>query len=333
VAAAGRAPRGFRSARVVLEPLLLAVVRALAAGESLERAAARPVRIEPAPGVLVVPLRTPTLPPATHTNCVLVGRDEIAIIEPASPHAEEIDRVLALVDELAAEGRRVVGLLLTHHHVDHVGGAERLRAALGVPLCAHAETARRLSGRVSIDRTIAEGEEIFGLRALFTPGHAPGHLCYLDPRSRVLVAGDMVAGEGTILIAREDAGDMRLYLDSLARLAALDLHAVVPAHGPPSAEPRALFERYILHRRMREQRVLACLEAAGGSASAADLLPKVYDDTPRAAWPWAEISLDAHLGKLEAEGQIQEAGGVWQLLDRRSPTGAHVTTDTSPKRS
>jgi len=302
----------WEHAQVVLEPLLLAATRAVAAGEAFERAALRPARVEPAPGVLVVPLRTPTLPPATHTNCVLVGAGaEVVLIEPATPYPDERARLEAIVAQLAAAGRRVVALLLTHHHLDHVGAAAELRERLGVPLLAHQETARRV--RVPVDRTLADGEQAFGIQALFTPGHAPGHLCYLEPQTRTLVAGDMVAGEGTILVSPLDDGDMGLYLDSLARLRALDLHALVPAHGPPTAAPRALLEHYLSHRLMREERVVAALRSRGGVARADQILAQVYDDTPRAAWPLAALSLDAHLAKLVRDGRAQRDGAAFRL--------------------
>src|SRR6185436_18625510 len=99
-----------------------------------------------------------------------------------------------------------------------------LRARLGAPLWAHAETARLLSGRVAIDRVIEEGERIeldgpapIALEAVHTPAHAPGHLCFWEAQSRSLIAGDMVASVGTIVIQPED-GDMQAYLASLERL-------------------------------------------------------------------------------------------------------------------
>jgi glyoxylase-like metal-dependent hydrolase (beta-lactamase superfamily II) len=296
-------------AEIVMEPLLLAAVRALAGGVPLDEAARHPARVEPAPGILVVPMRTPTLPPATHTNSILVGDRELALVEPATPYADEVDRFSALLDELGRAGRRVVALFLTHHHGDHIAAAADMRERLGVPLCAHAETARRID--VKVDRELADGEEAFGLRAIFTPGHAPGHLCYLEPRTRTLLAGDMVAGEGTILIAPQDDGDMTQYLDSLARMAALDAHVLVPAHGPPIASPRALCEHYIKHRLMREDKVVAALQK--GPARPDELLPAVYDDTPRAAWPLAAISLLAHLEKLAREGRARAEGDRWRL--------------------
>ena len=296
-------------AELVMEPLLLATVRALAAGVPIDEAVRHPARVEPAPGILVVPMRTPTLPPATHTNSILVGDRELALVEPATPYDDEVDRFSAILDELGRAGRRVVALFLTHHHGDHIAAAAEMRDRLAVPLCAHAETARRI--HVKVDRELADGEEAFGLRAIFTPGHAPGHLCYLEPRTRTLLAGDMVAGEGTILISPQDDGDMGQYLDSLAKMAALDAYVLVPAHGPPCASPRALCEYYIKHRLMREDKVVSALQ--GGPARPDELLPTVYDDTPRAAWPLAAMALLAHLQKLARDGRACAEGDRWRL--------------------
>jgi glyoxylase-like metal-dependent hydrolase (beta-lactamase superfamily II) len=303
--------RRFEAGEIVLEPVLLAAARAVARGVPIERAAAQPVRVEPAPGVLVVPLRTPTLPPATHTNAVLIGDSELTLIEPATPYPDEQARLEALLAELAASGRRVRALVVTHHHNDHVGAAAAMRERLNVPLYAHPETARRLP--VTIDEVLDEGDELAGLRVLHTPGHAPGHLCLLEPRTRTLVAGDMVAGQGTILIVPADDGDMAVYLESLRRLAELDLHVVVPAHGPTIARPRKLFLHYIAHRLQREQRVVDAL--SNGPQDAAALLPIVYADTDRAAWPIAAVSLDAHLRKLISERRVAQNGAVYELTD------------------
>ena len=82
--------------------------------------------MEVAPGISMLSLRTPTLPPATHTNAYLVGTRECVLVEPASPYAEEIERVAGWVERFLEQGGELRAILLTHHHPDHVGGANAL---------------------------------------------------------------------------------------------------------------------------------------------------------------------------------------------------------------
>lgn len=263
---------------------------------------------ELAEGVRVVELRTPTLPPATATNTLVVGNRRLAVIEPATPYAEERADLDAV---LGALGGEVVAILLTHHHADHTGYAEELRARTGAPIYAHAETARRLG--FAVDVLLSDGAEVeldagFSLTALFTPGHAPGHLVYCERRSGVAYAGDMVAGVGTILIDPEDSGDMTEYLRSLDRIAAATPSLLVPAHGPVLRDPDGVVRRYKAHRQMREDRVLAAIFEEPRDLS--EVLAAAYADTSRDLWWLASRSLEAHLRKLEAEGRVWRRGGA-----------------------
>lgn len=268
-----------------------------------------------APGLWRLALRTPTLPPATTTNTlVVVGRD-VAVIEPATPDPGEQARLDRALDELDAAGHRLVAILITHHHGDHVGYADALRRARGVPIVAHAATAQRVP--FAVDRILDDGARLdlgdgVALRAVFTPGHAPGHLVYLEERSQVVYAGDMIAGEGTILIDPHDGGDMAEYLASLRRLGDLGAAALVPAHGPVLRDPLAVVEHYIAHRLAREARVIGAM--AAGPRSLRALLADAYADVPPALWPIAERSLEAHLRKLMAEGRAA-FDGAWRLVD------------------
>jgi glyoxylase-like metal-dependent hydrolase (beta-lactamase superfamily II) len=275
---------------------------------------APPELIPVAPRIRVLALRTPTLPPATRTNTYLVGPDSGVqwVVDPGSPYADQQGVLDHTIASEAAAGRPLGGILLTHHHGDHVGGASALAARWNVPIAAHAATAKRLAGRVAITRELLDDEVVEAggdvtLRCVFTPGHADGHLCF--EVGGAVIAGDMVAGIGWILIDPAE-GDMALYLASLERL--LERPAMLlPAHGPAISDGAAKLREYIEHRLMREARVVAAL-ARRGDAGLADLVSEVYSDTPRAMWPLAQRSLRAHLDKLAKEGKAVEVGsGRW----------------------
>jgi ribonuclease/clavin/mitogillin len=259
--------------------------------------------------------RTPTLPPATHTNSYALGAREVLLVEPATPYPDEQRAWIAWARSLPSAGRTPMAILATHHHIDHVGGLEVLTRELGLPLWAHAETATRVDSPVG--RLLADGESIVlagpvseRWHVLHTPGHAPGHICLWNDAEGALVVGDMVASVGTILIDPVD-GDMRLYLEQLERLAVLDARVAFPAHGDPIDDPTALFRRYVAHRGMREAKVLAAIAKRGAAAGTAEeILPDAYDDVSPAVWPIALLSLKAHLKKLVDDGRVLVANGA-----------------------
>jgi endoribonuclease LACTB2 len=274
------------------------------------------------PGLRVFPVRTPTLPPATHTNCYIVGHGrDLIVIDPASPWEEEQERLDRVIDDLIAQGHRVREVVLTHHHPDHSGGAEALARRLGVPIAAHATTRALLQGRVSVDRLIADGE-VFDLpgdrpgarprrlRAHVLEGHADGHLAFHEEVTNGVIAGDMVAGTGTIIVDPPE-GKMALYIDSLRRLRALGARVLYPAHGPPIGDPAKFVDEYISHRLGREAKVLAAV--AAGAATVEELVPRAYTDVKPELYPFAARSLLAHLQKLEQEGHVKVRDDVWQL--------------------
>lgn len=310
----------WRRGEVIAAPPILHLLRVLAedgpeAGLGRLR---RPVeadlgpyrRIEFRPGVLMFPLRTRTLPPADRTNAYLLGTRERVLIDPGTPFPDEIDRLRRALAALAAEGGRVTAIWLTHHHPDHVGGVEAMRHLLGVPVLAHPETARRLAPRgIAVDGELADGQRVvldgpepFPVRILHTPGHARGHLCFLDETGGSLVAGDVVAGLGTIVIDPPE-GDMDDYLATLERLAELAPATLFPAHGPPLLDAAAKLRGYVEHRLWREGKVLAAWN--DGLRDPRVMLPVVYDDAPREAWPLAARQIEAHLVRLRRAGRIR----------------------------
>jgi glyoxylase-like metal-dependent hydrolase (beta-lactamase superfamily II)/8-oxo-dGTP pyrophosphatase MutT (NUDIX family) len=318
---AGDAITRWRKMEVIAAPPILHILRVLAedgpeAGLARLRDPAEATlgvfrRVEFRPGVLLVPLATPTLPPATHTNAIVLGCGQAILVDPGSPSPREIGRLLDAVAALPGRlGRQVTAIWLTHHHPDHVGGVPAVRRALGVPVCAHRATAERLAERgITVDRELADGERVvlagdppMAVRVLHTPGHARGHLCFLEEDGGSLVAGDMISGLSTIVIDPPE-GDMDDYLASLERLRGLAPRTLFPAHGPVLVDGAARFAELIGHRLEREERVLAAWNE--GLREPAAIVPRAYDEVPAGAAPLAARQVAAHLERLRRAGRIR----------------------------
>jgi endoribonuclease LACTB2 len=303
--------------RIVLAMPTLHTIRVLAEGShglpgrlrQIPEANGVPSRhVHVRPALTMVPLRTQTILPATHTNAVVIGDGDVVVVDPGSQDPDELRALYEVIDAALAANRSVLAILLTHHHRDHLAGVDLVRARYGAPVWAHP----MVSERIRIDRGLREGEgiEIKGrhprrLRVLETPGHSRSHLAFLEETSRTVVAGDLVSGLGTVVIDPPD-GNLSDYLASLKRLLPLDLETLVPGHGPPTRGVDRMLRAVLEHRRMREERVLEAL--ATGPRDQDSLRAEVYADTPDAAPDLAAKTLRAHLEKLVSEGRVRLVG-------------------------
>src|SRR2546430_3722360 len=280
-------------------------------------------RIEFRPNYVCFPVRTPTKPPATHTNCYLIYTSlEILVIDPGSPYEDEQEALAACIDELIAEGRIVREIILTHMHPDHVGGVNVLRTHLGknVTVAAHRLTAEALSDSIRVDRFIEDSEvvEISGspqiaLQALHTPGHARGHLCFYEERTGTLVSGDNLLGLGSVLIDPPE-GNVRAYLQSLERMQAIrNLSVIFGGHGPAIGNPYGKIAEYISHRLEREHNILEAVR--DGVTTTNEIVARVYIDVSPRALAMAERAVLAHLEKLEADGLVLRTDNGWHDVE------------------
>jgi glyoxylase-like metal-dependent hydrolase (beta-lactamase superfamily II) len=179
-------------------------------------------------------------------NCSVIGDEatrEAMVIDPG----DDIDDVLALIRKHNLQVKQIV---VTHAHIDHVGGAMKLRAATGAPILLNQNDYELLKmldvqaswigvadpGKVEIDQSLGHADTVTAgsLKAevLHTPGHTAGSICLYFPLEKKLIAGDtLFAGS----IGRTDlpGGSFEKIIRSLREqvLALPDETVVVPGHG------------------------------------------------------------------------------------------------------
>jgi glyoxylase-like metal-dependent hydrolase (beta-lactamase superfamily II) len=179
-------------------------------------------------------------------NCSVIGDEttrEAMVIDPG----DDIEDVLTLVGKHNLQVKQIV---ITHAHIDHVGGAMKLRAATGAPILLNQNDHALLKmldvqaawigmpspGKVEIDQSITTGETVAAgshtAQILHTPGHTEGSICLYFAAEKKLIAGDtLFAGS----IGRTDlpGGSMQKIMRSLhdTVLALPDETVVVPGHG------------------------------------------------------------------------------------------------------
>ncbi|MEP7038592.1 MAG: MBL fold metallo-hydrolase, partial [Acidobacteriota bacterium] len=220
--------------------------------------------------LICFPLKTETLPPATHTNCFIVGGQEFVVIDAASRDEAEQNKLFELIDSFIEKDFVCKELIISHLHKDHFGGETVLQKHLlekfgsQVPISAHRLTAESLRNEVKIEKFIEDDEDInlkdengemFALKALHTPGHARGHLCFYDEDFGFLLSSDNVIGSGSVLIAPPE-GNMKDYLASLEKMKNLpNLRLLCGSHGAAMVDAKSKIENYIAHRLERERKI------------------------------------------------------------------------------
>jgi len=180
-------------------------------------------------------------------NCSIIGDEatrEAMVIDPG----DDIEDVLAILQKHRLQVKQIV---ITHAHIDHVGGAMKLRAATGAPILLNqndyallkmldtqaAWIGMKSPGKVEIDQSVEQADTVRagGITAsvMHTPGHTEGSVCLYFPAENTLVAGDtLFAGS----IGRTDlpGGSFEKIMHSLhgSVMSLPDDTVVVPGHGP-----------------------------------------------------------------------------------------------------
>ena len=249
----------------------------------------------------------------TGTGVYIVGKGEVAVIDPGPMLPEHLDALVA-----ALEGETVTAILTTHTHSDHSPAAHPLKARVGGVVYGRAAPGVDASvikleegddDAFRPDVTVGDGSRISGpgwtLEAIETPGHISNHVCFALLEESALFSGDHVMGWSTTVISPPD-GNMTDYYASLDKVAARGFSTLWPTHGPPITEPAPFIAAYKAHRLDRERQILE--QIAAGRRRIAEMVPVMYAAVDARLHPAAAHSVLAHMIHLTRQGVVATDG-------------------------
>jgi glyoxylase-like metal-dependent hydrolase (beta-lactamase superfamily II) len=289
----------------------------------------------------------------TGTGVYLVGRGEVAVIDPGPTLDEHLDAILAALEP----GERIADVVVTHTHTDHTAAVPKLVARTGAPTYGfgpHGEVPEDDPlDKVSFDEhftpeeradferawnetpdelkregpdqafvpdnALADGDVIAGrgwtLEAVHTPGQTSNHLCYALREEKVLFTADHVMGWATSVIS-PPVGDLFDYLASLRKLLARDDERYWPTHGPAIEVPHHYVQSFLDHRLHRERQIVDALGA--GPTTIKAIVPSMYAEVDKRLWRAAANSVYSHLLALHREGRVAaeaapSLSATWEL--------------------
>jgi len=265
----------------------------------------RGVPLDVLPGIRRIVARNPSVMTYQGTNTYLIeGEEGLSVLDPGPEDVQHVQEILA-----GAGTAPIRRILLTHTHRDHFGAVAALQAATGVPVYAYRHSAKP---GFTPDMPLDDGDEVAGLTAIFTPGHAADHLCFAlrDGQRKILFSGDHVMSWSSSIVSPPD-GDMLAYYRSLERLLDRDDELYLSGHGPMLPEPQTLVRELLGHRQRREATILCQLEEQDWGVAA--LAARLYAKTNPFLKVAAQRNVLAHLLKLAAEGRAVELEPATEL--------------------
>lgn len=261
-----------------------------------------------APGIQRITAPNPGPMTGPGTNTYVVGHNPAIVVDPAIEDNNHFDAIEAAAGDVSA-------IWLTHRHPDHAGGAEAFARRVHAPIRAWPQNQPgRFDVELTIDQPLADGEraelDSTTLQAIYTPGHALDHLAFYVEPAQILLAGDLLMADSSVVILPPE-GRMSDYLESLRQIRTLPLHAIAPAHGGLLTSPQIVIDRSIAHREKRESDVLRCLYA-DTTQTVETITNRLYAGLTGNLRRAAAAQVEAHLIRLAEHGHAIADAGEWR---------------------
>lgn len=261
------------------------------------------------------------------TNTYLVGTGTRRILIDAGEEKTANEYIKLLQEVLKKENATIEHLLITHYHLDHLGGVNyvlNMLKALDVggssstvwKLPRALEDAETTDLETKVQWQALEDKQIVEVEGAkicveYTPGHTSDHACFMLENEEILFSGDCVLGEGTAVFE-----ELHTYLTSLKKMLAMKPKMIYPGHGPVIKEPEIVINHYINHRLKRENEILDVLQrnTKDITLSEMDIVKHLYTDTSQDLLQVAAYGVWRHLEKLSKEGRVKGEKGKWQSI-------------------
>lgn len=233
------------------------------------------------------------------------------IVDPGPISSSHLGNVLDILEKRSVQP---VGIILTHHHLDHSEAAKSWSDTLQVGVSAAMASLVSGTGVQLTDGDIIPVGNLF-LKAISTPGHVSDHLAFQTGDGFILT-GDHILGRSTSVIAYPD-GDVEKYLDSLIKVRNLGSQIILPGHGPEISNDLSpqVVEYYIEHRKYRIDQIEKFLKGAV-TADIDQLTSGIYGfDSNEPLFPPARLSTLAALKYLVDQGTaVADGGGFYSIV-------------------
>ncbi|XP_041360452.1 endoribonuclease LACTB2-like [Gigantopelta aegis] len=253
------------------------------------------------------------------TNTYLVGTGKRKIlIDTGDPEIPEYTQLLKTV--LDSHNASVQEIIITHFHVDHVGGVPSVCRDVLKTTSLPVSKMHRVEGPEfdlrDIKYSFVDHHHTFKtdgvtLRAHFNPGHSDDHMILYMEEENAVFSGDTILGGRTTTVE-----NLSQYMKSLQDILDLKPAVIYPAHGAVINDPASTINYYITHRQEREKQITQFLTDRKTEAHAVMTIVKhIYVDVPEDLHKSAAKNVHQHLLKLKDEDIVECFDNKWKLRE------------------